>query len=256
LADGPTSKPQIPGAPRISGNDWIVGKLTAHGPAPYRFEQGNSDSYYVKIRELESEQGARREQDARDRADRPIDGRAQDRPQSSVGSGERTLWGTDLRRAIERSKSGVKVGDVVAARLTGREPVYSKSGALVPNAYLNRWEVETPQFVARRGQAARAVNESHREGRRLGAGDPESLALYLIHDGAERLARLRYADPGDQERFIAGVRRFFESSPDREAVIAKAVERIRAAGRLPPAALVPENQENKVETSREPPVRE
>ena len=63
--------------------------------------------------------------------------------------------------------------------------------------------------------------------RRSGVDDPEGFALYLIHDGARRLAEQRFANAEDQQKFLARVRRFFESSPEREVLIAKTVERIK-----------------------------
>ncbi len=96
--------------------------------------------------------------------------------------------------------------------------------------YRNRWEVETPQFVAQRQRFARAVNDSYQTGRRSGVDDPESFALYLIHDGARRLAEERFANVEDQQKFLARVRNFFEASPEREALIAKTVERLKQQG--------------------------
>ncbi len=217
--------------PRIRDSDWVVGELLAHGQANYRFDELASPSYYVRLRTLETEQGARRRAQEADRAGREIDGREERRPWSPDDGGVRILWGTDLKRAIEESKSRVKVGQIVAARIVARERLYFESQAKTrgedrKNSYRNRWEVETPQFVAQRQKFARAVNESYQGARRRGIDDPESFALYLIHDGARRLAQQRYANPEDQQKFLSRVRTFFEASPEREALIAKIVERI------------------------------
>ena len=123
------------------------------------------------------------------------------------------------------------MGQIVAARIVARERLYPESQAKTrgedrKNSYRNRWEVETPQFVARRHKFARAVNESYQGARRSGIDDAESLALYLIHDGARRLAEQRFANPEDQQKFLSRVRHFFEASPEREALIAKTVERL------------------------------
>jgi hypothetical protein len=141
------------------------------------------------------------------------------------------LWGADLKRAIEESKSHVKVGQIVAARIVRREQLYvephkEKPGGSRQPAYRNRWEIETPQFVAQRQRFARQVNDSYQSARRRGADDPESLALYLIQDGARRLAEQRFANPEDQQKFLSRVRNFFEASPERESLIAKTVERL------------------------------
>jgi hypothetical protein len=159
----------------------------------------------------------------------------------------RILWGADLKRAIEESKSHVKVGQIVAARIVRREQLYVDSTKKAPGgqqpSYRNRWEVETPQFVAQRQRFARQVNDSYQSARRRGADDPESLALYLIHDGARRLAEQRFANLEDQQKFLSRVRNFFEASPEREALIAKTVERL--------------NQQRSAKTTRaEPKVQE
>jgi hypothetical protein len=89
--------------------------------------------------------------------------------------------------------------------------------------------VERVQFVKDRVRFARRVNESHQGARRLGGDDPEALALYLIQDGARRLAERRYPNPEDQQKFLARVRDFFNASPEREGLIARAVERLNAS---------------------------
>lgn len=225
--------------PRIRDNDWIVGVLLAHGAANYRFEELASPSYYVRLRTPESEEGARRRAAEADARGLGIDGRDERRPWSPDDGGVRILWGADLKRAIEESKSHVKVGQIVAARIVRRERLYVESNKEKPGrapTYRNRWEVETPQFVAQRQRFARAVNDSYQDARRRGADDPESFALYLIHDGARRLAEQRFANPEDQQKFLSRVRNFLESSPEREALIAKTVERINRE-RAPKAPL-------------------
>jgi hypothetical protein len=216
--------------PRVRDNDWIVGELLAHGEANYRFEELASPSYYVRLRTAESEEGARRRAAEADARGRGIDGRDERRPWSPDDGGVRILWGSDLKRAIVDSKSHVKVGQIVAARIVRRERLYfeskQKTAGGQPPQYRNRWEIETPQFVAQRQRFARAVNDSYQGARRRGADDPESVALYLIHDGARRLAEQRYANAEDQQKFLTRVRHFFETSPEREALIAKTVERL------------------------------
>ncbi len=165
--------------PRIRDNDWVVGELLSPllMQANYRFDElSASPSYYVRLRTLETEQGARRRAQEADRAGREIDGREERRAWSPDDGGVRILWGTDLKRAIEESKSHVKVGQIVAARIVARERLYVESttktrGEASKNSYRNRWEVETPQFVAQRQKFARAVNENYQGAR----GDAESM---------------------------------------------------------------------------------
>jgi len=244
-----------PARPRSS--DWVAGELLEHGPARYQFQDSGSPSYFIKLRTFENEVGARRRlQEARD-AERPIDGRTERRPWTPDDGGVRTLWGTDLKRAVEQSKSRVQIGQIVAARVVGRdrlEPDPKRSGQDGRVFYKNRWEVETPQFIRQRQQFARAVNDSYQGARRQGGNDPEAQALYLIHEGARRLAEHRYPNPDDQQRFLARVRNFLEVSPEREVLIARAVENInrrkaeraRAAGQERAADVSPR------ELAREP----
>ena len=229
MADSPNGGPGP--LPRVRDNDWIVGELLSHGEANYRFEELGSRSYLVRLRTQESEQGARRRTEEADRLGPGIDGREERRPWSPDDGGVRIIWGSDLKRAIEESKSQVKVGQIVAARIVRRERLYLESQQKRPGGaeptYRNRWEVETPQFVAQRQRFARQINDSYQSARRRGADDPESLALYLIHDGARRLAEQRFANAEDQQKFLSRVRNFFEASPEREALIAQTVERLR-----------------------------
>ena len=216
MADSPNSG--VGPLPRVRDNDWIVGELLSHGEANYRFEELGSRSYFVRLRTQETEEGARRRTEEADRRSPGIDGRDERRPVSPDDGGVRILWGSDLKRAIEESKSHVKVGQIVAARIVRRERLYLESHQKRPGGgeprYRNRWEVETPPFVAQRQKFARAVNDSCQSGRRSGVDDPESIALYLIHDGAWRLAEQRFANAEDQQKFLSRVRNFFEASPN------------------------------------------
>ncbi|MET0542948.1 MAG: LPD7 domain-containing protein [Variovorax sp.] len=67
-----------------------TGVLLAHAAAPYQFDPTQGMSYYVRV-------------------------------QTEVG--ERTLWGTDLERAVAESRSGVRVGDQIVLSQRGAHPV-------------------------------------------------------------------------------------------------------------------------------------
>src|ERR1700683_2088866 len=174
MADSPNSRAAP--LPRVRDNDWIVGELLSHGEANYRFEELGSRSYFVRLRTQETEDGARRRIEEADRLRAGSDGREDRRPRSPDDGGVRILWGSDLKRAIKESKSHVQVGQIVAARIVKREQLYleshqNRAGAGEPT-YRNRWEVETPQFVAQRQKFARAVNDSYQSGRGSGGGGP------------------------------------------------------------------------------------
>jgi hypothetical protein len=252
------------GPPRVQNSDWVVGTLLEHGPAKYQFNDDNSLSYFAKIRTSESEQGARRRVQEAEQDARPIDGRGAQRTRTPDDGGIQTLWGTDLKRAIEQSKSGVKVGQVVAARVLRNERVHFAANSKVPlkdqqSAYRKVFEVETPSFVKQRHQFARRMNETSQGARRQGIDTPEAFALYLIHDGARRLAEQWYPNAEDQQKFLARVRNFFEVSPDRLTVIAETVAKLNQQKSTPAAKRPPQQPEAAAaarERNRDAPVRE
>lgn len=191
--------------PRIRDNDWVVGHLVEHGPAKYQFDESASLSYYLKLR-------------TRDEA------------------GERILWGADLKRAVRESRSRVKVGQVVAARLVGREALAPrpKSDPDIPQ-YRNRWEVETPQFVAQRVATAKKILEDPVKMRREGAAHPELAGLYLALRGAELIAKHRYPDTKDQERFVTRVREALAQNLENLPVLKEPAREEKAKDRTPVA---------------------
>ncbi len=231
--------------PRISDDGWLVGKLVAHGKAPYPKDPEGKMSYFIRVRMLETEQGAASRRAFEEQSARPIDGRTSHRAQSIHDGGVVERWGADLERAIRQSRSHVEIGQVVAAKIVDRRRIPPEPGTEQAR-YKNTWQVETVQHVARQHRFARAVNESRRNARQDGVEGPEALALYLIHEGAERLAAVRYIDAADREAFVAGVRDFFAASPGRERVIAQAVERLKARKAIPTSQ----------DRSRDPPTRE
>src|ERR1700728_616968 len=72
----------------------IVGRLEEYGRARYPFSRGHDLSYYLKI---------------------------------LTNRGERVLWGKDLERAITRSSTNPKVGDLIGARRIGGEAVTART---------------------------------------------------------------------------------------------------------------------------------
>lgn len=237
--------------PRIRDNEWIIGRLLEHGPAKYQFEEGNSLSYFVKLRTEETAEAARR-RDEDERRGRPsMDGRDPPRRRTHEDGGIRILWGADLKRAIEQSRSHVRVGQVIGARLVGREPLQAgrkpASGLQrqqIPN-YRNRWEIETPFFIAERSKTARQILDNPAEARREGKTHAELAGTYLALRGAEMIAKYRYPHPDDQTMFVERVRQALRALPDRGTPAASEIRR------LPGAAAGPANH-----AGREPMTRE
>lgn len=160
-----------------------VGRLQAHGPAPYQFRKGETPSYFVRL---------------------------------LTDRGERVLWGKDLERAIATSTTQPTIGERVGARRTGREAVTivarerDADGRVVRQteqlAHRNRWVVEKVQFFADRARMAHRVRESQSDAKQAVKEHPELASTFLTLRGAQELAERRITDPKDRERFVALVR--------------------------------------------------
>ena len=153
----------------------MVGRLTAHGPAPYQFRRGGDPSYFVKV---------------------------------LTQRGERVVWGKDLRRAVQESMTAVVVGDLIAVQRTGRDPVTlaSHRSAAVgrdsqqsqPPAYRNRWVVEKAAFFAERARLARQLRDEQLDVSAAVRERPELKSTFLTLRAAREFAKKRVKDPRDQ----------------------------------------------------------
>ncbi|MGH2928412.1 MAG: hypothetical protein ACRDL8_09435 [Solirubrobacteraceae bacterium] len=160
-----------------------VGRLQAHGRAPYQFRSGDTPSYFVRV---------------------------------LTDRGERTLWGKDLERAIASSATQPKVGEIVGARRTGREAVTilarerDAEGRVISQseqlAHRNRWILEKVQFFAERATMAHRVREGQVDVKQTVKEHPELASTFLTLRGAQEIAERRIGDPKDRERFLTLVR--------------------------------------------------
>ena len=177
------SRAQGPTGSRRPEERLTVGRLQAHGRAPYQFRAGEAPSYFVRV---------------------------------LTDRGERVLWGKDLERAVASASTQPKVGELVGARRTGREAVTivarerDEEGRVVRQseqlAHRNRWIVEKVQFFAERVQLARRVREGQLDAKQTVKEHPELASTFLTLRGAQQIAERRIADPKDRERFLALVR--------------------------------------------------
>ena len=176
-------------ARRVRGGELLVGRLTAHGRAHYQFRSGEDLSYYVKL---------------------------------LTSRGERTLWGKDLERALSRSETRPKVGDLVGARRVARRAVTittrqrDAAGRVTRqeehHAHRTRWVVEKVKFFAERARLARRVRDEQADVRESLRAHPELKSTFLSLRAAEAFATQRIADPADRARFLELVRNAMTAS--------------------------------------------
>jgi hypothetical protein len=179
-AKGPTQRDEAErdAAPRARPGELITGRLIDHGPARYRHDSQQSESYFVRL---------------------------------EVGGREREIWGVDLERAFRESLTRPASGDMIGLRAVGRERVTVRAAAAGESqqnektAHRNRWIVEQRDFFASRARAARTFRDAELEPREAVQRYPELAGSYLQLRAAELTAQ-RMRDAEDQRRFLAMVR--------------------------------------------------
>lgn len=164
-------------APRVRPGELITGRLIDHGPARYRHDSQQSESYFVRL---------------------------------EVAGREREIWGVDLERAFRESLTRPASGDMIGLRAVGRERVTIRAapGESEQNektVHRNRWIVEQRAFFESRSRAARTFRDAEIEPREAVQRYPELAGSYLQLRAAELTAQ-RMRDAEDQRRFLAMVR--------------------------------------------------
>jgi len=159
-----------------------VGRLVSHGEAPYLHDPHNDMSYFVRI---------------------------------ETPSGEREIWGVDLRRALRESLTRPQIGDEIGLRAQRQEAVkvsrreYDAEGRVIGEKPLgarrNAWIVEKRGFFSERAQVSRVLRDPSVDRQTAVKEHPELLGTYLQLHAAE-LAAKTLRNPEDQRRFVASVR--------------------------------------------------
>jgi putative DNA primase/helicase len=192
----------------------VVGRLQEHGRAPYQFRPQETLSYFVKV---------------------------------LTNRGERILWGKDLERALARSMTQPKVGDLIGAQRIAREAVTvtdrqrDAHGRVVSQTehyvHRNRWRVEKVKFFADRARLARQVRDEHTDVREAVRAHPELKSTFLTVRAAEEFAARRIGDPQDRERFL-------------ELVLGAMAGSIRKGDPLPVVRLREQRQNSAIDTPK------
>ncbi|MGH8239643.1 MAG: hypothetical protein ACREXP_21890 [Steroidobacteraceae bacterium] len=165
--------------PRSRPGRIITGRLEAHGPANYQFRPDGSPSYYLKI----------------------LNNR-----------GVEMLWGVDLGRAIQRSKTQPKIGSVIGARRVGSELVTLPASSAAHAADRPRsarraqWIVESVTFFAGSMQRARRERESQLADQSALRERPELRSAFISPHVVQKFAERHIHDPRDRKLFIERVK--------------------------------------------------
>lgn len=161
----------------------VVGTMVAVGAAKYKFDPKNTESYYAKV---------------------------------ATQSGERTLWGVDIERAIRESKSQPKVGDIVHIENQGSKPITVKvaekdgNGEIIGRkefaTHRNTWFVEKQAYLDERDIKAQAFRNGQTAKETLVNRYPDlAPALAAVHV-AELFAKNKLETVKEREAFVGLVR--------------------------------------------------
>ena len=170
--------------------------------------------------------------------------------------GERTLWGKDLERALERSLSRASIGQEVVVRQLGAKPVTvirpirDEAGRIIERTqvqtHLNRWSVERADFISERAQVAEIVRNPGIEPRAATAKRPELAGTYTELHAAKLIARELFTHPADRERFVTRVREAIADEIERGEPLSAPRIKSRAPGRSEAPVRTPERAQERV----------
>jgi len=190
------------------------GRLIDHGADRYQFDPRKEESYYLVLENPEGEQPP--------------------------------IWGKDLERALKESLSHVREGQDVVVRQMGAKPVTVKrpvldaDGQVIDHTevktHLNRWLVETDDFLKERAKLAEVVRDVGIDAKAAVLKHPELAGTYGdLH--AARLVALQqnYKHPADIDRFVNRTREAIAQEIERGEALSPPLVRARYQGQSPNA---------------------
>ncbi|SDZ70575.1 hypothetical protein SAMN05518854_114140 [Variovorax sp. YR266] len=159
----------------------VRGMLVAAAAAPYLFDPAQRMSFYATVR---------------------------------TETGERTIWGADLERALAESASQPRIGDEVVLTQHGTRPVNVRTtarnadGELIGEkkiiAQRARWSAETPGHI--RAMEHRAIRVRNGELQSNAGQDPDLVTVAAGLKLAEQYARRVTGDQASQQRLVQAIR--------------------------------------------------
>lgn len=167
---------QAPGARRPGRHvgDLLTGEFLEAGKAPYRFTPGNAMSFYVRI---------------------------------GTASGQRDLWGTQLREALTDSWTFPQPGDRIGVQYLGTQTL--RGGAAAPGEATRRrnlWRIEKLSFFEERKRDAATIRAGGPDLSRPEALSPSVREVAAILRAANVFAASRIPQGADRGRFVEAVR--------------------------------------------------
>ncbi len=171
--------------PRGQRGEIITGRLQEHGKANYQFQPTGSPSYYLTL---------------------------------LTSRGKETLWGTDLERAIARSESQPKIGDIIGVQRVGSERVTipSRDGERTTDRqrtfYRARWRVEEVTYLAKSILSAERAVKDRLEGKQAMTERPELRSAFISLHVAQQYAGRHIRDLQDRELFVTRVKAVMAAS--------------------------------------------
>lgn len=152
-------------AERFQTNRVYVGKILEHGAAPFENNKNNELSYYVKLQ---------------------------------TDAGEKTVWGVDLQRAID--KGAAQPGDDIALAYQGRQPVTVKVKERDKNGVVIKTTEETVNRNAWDVRKLETVREEVKERLAQAANRGDRQPLLKVYDRDAQRSEQRPEPLRDQRR--------------------------------------------------------
>ncbi|MDP9995265.1 putative DNA primase/helicase [Variovorax boronicumulans] len=182
-AADPAEMPRGHRSPRTTRGSTIEGLLVAAAAAPYQFDPAQRLSFYVRVR---------------------------------TETGDRTVWGSDLERALAESASRPRIGDQVVLTRQGARPVKvmvperNAQGELTgeKRIVMQRafWHIETPDHVRAMEERAMRMRSGETVSPEIGRQHPPLAAAAAGLALAEQYATRVTRDPDSWQRLVQLIR--------------------------------------------------
>jgi len=182
-APDPAELPQDHRSPRTAPRSTVQGMLVAAAAAPYQFDPAQRMSFYVSVR---------------------------------TEIGDRTVWGSDLERALAESASRPRIGDQVVLTRRGAHPVKvlvaqrNAQGELTGEKRIVTqravWRIETPDYLRAMDQRAMRIRSGETVSPEIRRQHPQLAAAAAGLALAEQYATRVTSDRHSQQRLVQLIR--------------------------------------------------